>query len=198
LEGFVFSHGIDRPVLERYYQELLNFCSRTVRNRDAAADVVQESYARVLAVQHSGQAVPEPRALLYRTARNLQIDQHRRGEVRGEALHPDAEASAAELDNLAAPEACEPDAAASSAQGVNALLAAIDALPLRCREAFILHKFDGLPHSEVAERMGISRKMVEQHIKLAMDACRRCRDGLDGAPVAAPAPRLRRRKPARD
>jgi len=198
LEGFVFSHGIDRPVLERYYQELLNFCSRTLRNRDAAADIVQESYARVLAVQHSGQAVPEPRALLYRTARNLQVDQYRRSEVRGEALQPDAEASAAELDNLAAPQACEPDAAASSAQGVDALLAAIDALPLRCREAFILHKFDGLPHSEVAELMGISRKMVEQHIKLAMDACRRCRDALDGSPAAAPLPKLRRRKPARE
>jgi len=198
LEGFVFSHGIDRPVLERYYQELLNFCSRTLRNRDAAADIVQESYARVLAVQHSGQAVPEPRALLYRTARNLQVDQYRRSEVRGEALQPDAEASAAELDNLAAPQACEPDAAASSAQGVEALLAVIDALPLRCREAFILHKFDGLPHSEVAELMGISRKMVEQHIKLALDACRRCRDALDGTPTAAPLPKLRRRKPARE
>ena len=176
-------------MLERYYQELLNFCSRTLRNRDAAADIVQESYARVLAVQHSGQAVPEPRALLYRTARNLQIDQYRRSEVRGETWHAaDAEASAAELDSLAAPQATEPEQAASSAQGVNALLAAIDALPVRCREAFILHKFDGLPHSEVAERMGISRKMVEQHIKLAMGACRRCRDGLEGAPVAAPPP----------
>ena len=185
-------------MLERYYQELLNFCSRTLRDRDAAADIVQESYARVLAVQHSGQAVPEPRALLYRTARNLQVDQYRRSEVRGEALQPDAEASAAELDNLAAPQACEPDAAASSAQGVEALLAVIDALPLRCREAFILHKFDGLPHSEVAELMGISRKMVEQHIKLALDACRRCRDALDGTPTAAPLPKLRRRKPARE
>ena len=178
-------------MLERYYQELLNFCSRTLRNRDAAADIVQESYARVLAVQHSGQAVPEPRALLYRTARNLQIDQYRRGEAWHAA---DAEASTAEIDSLMAPQATEPEQAASSAQGVNALLAAIDALPLRCREAFILHKFDGLPHSEVAERMGISRKMVEQHIKLAMDACRRCRDGLDGAPP----PNLRRRKPARE
>ncbi|SFU77756.1 RNA polymerase sigma-70 factor, ECF subfamily [Polaromonas sp. YR568] len=184
-------------MLERYYQELLNFCSRTVRNRDAAADIVQETYARVLAVQHSGQAVPEPRALLYRTARNLQIDQHRRNEVRGEALHPDAETAAAELDNLAAPQAFEPDAAAASAQGVNALLAAIDALPLRCREAFILHKFDGLPHSEVAEQMGISRKMVEQHIKLAMDACRRCQDTPGGAAAPA-APILRRRKTARE
>jgi RNA polymerase sigma-70 factor (ECF subfamily) len=182
-------------VLERYYQELLNFCSRTVRSRDAAVDVVQEAYARVLAVQHTGQSVPEPRALLYRTARNLQIDLHRRSQVRGETLHADADASVAEVDNLAAPQACEPDVAASSTQGVNALLATIDALPLRCREAFILHKFDGLSHAEVAEHMGISRKMVEQHVKLAMEACRRCRASLDGNPGTTAVPR---RKSARE
>lgn len=189
VEGTRHLHGCDRSVLERYYQELLNFCSRTARNRDAAADVVQESYARVLAVQHSGQPVPEPRALLYRTARNLQIDQHRRSEVRGEALQPDEEALSAELDSLAAPRACEPDTAAESAQAVSALLGTIDALPLRCREAFILHKFDGLPHAEVAERMGISRKMVEQHIKLAMEACRRCTGDLGFRATGASTPR---------
>jgi RNA polymerase sigma factor (sigma-70 family) len=164
-------------VLERYYQELLNFCARTARSRDAAADLVQESYARVLAVQRSGQPVPEPRALLYRTVRNLQIDQYRRSEVRGEA---DADEAAMALDELAAPPAFEPDTAAASGQAVSAMLATIDALPLRCREAFILHKFDGLPHAEVAERMGISRKMVEQHIQLAMQACRRCKNAFDG------------------
>ena len=167
-------------MLERYYQELLNFCSRTARSRDAAADLVQESYARVLAVQRSGQPVPEPRALLYRTVRNLQIDQYRRSEVRGEALQPEAEEGALDLDELAAPPAFEPDTAAASAQAVSAMLATIDALPLRCREAFILHKFDGLPHAEVAQRMGISRKMVEQHIQLAMQACRHCKNAIDG------------------
>jgi RNA polymerase sigma factor (sigma-70 family) len=167
-------------VLERYYQELLNFCSRTARSRDAAADLVQESYARVLAVLRSGQPVLEPRALLYRTARNLQIDQHRRSEVRGEALHPEAGEAALALDELSAPPAFEPDTAAASGQAVSAMLATIDALPLRCREAFILHKFDGLPHAAVAERMGISRKMVEQHVQSAMQACRRCRKEHDG------------------
>jgi RNA polymerase sigma factor (sigma-70 family) len=182
-------------VLERYYQELLNFCVRHMRHRDAAADVVQESYARVLAVQHSGQSVPEPRALLYRTARNLQIDLHRRSEVRGEWLQVDAESAHNELEGLAAPRASEPEVAADSTQRVNALLATIDALPLRCREAFILHKFDGLPHAEVAERMGISRKMVEQHVKLALIACKRCKDQLDGLPAPAPTPTPRRKKP---
>ena len=81
--------------------------------------------------------------------------------------------------DLPAPAALGPEAQAASAQGMAALLATIDALPLRCREAFILHKFDGLPQAEVAAHMGISRKMVEQHIQRAMLACRQCREALE-------------------
>lgn len=161
------------PVIARYYQELLNHFTRVVKDRDSAADIVQEAYARVLA---SGNAVSQPRALLYHTARNLVIDLHRRREVRGDGLQEDA---AEGIDNLAAPAACEPETIAASSQTVAVLLAAIEGLPLRCREAFILHRFDGLSHAEVAAHMGISRKMVEQHIKLAMDVCRRCKAQLD-------------------
>ena len=81
-------------MVARYYQELLNFCWRSLRNREAAADLVQESYARVLGEA----AVREPRALLYRTARNLLVDNHRRAALRQheeldvlpEAAHPAA------------------------------------------------------------------------------------------------------------
>lgn len=38
-------------VLDHYYRELLNYFSRQVKDRDAAVDIVQEAYARVLAVQ---------------------------------------------------------------------------------------------------------------------------------------------------
>lgn len=69
-------------MLERHHRELLNFLSRQVGDRDTAADLAQESFVRVLAAQSSGQAVLDMRALLYRTARNLVIDQHRRNQVR--------------------------------------------------------------------------------------------------------------------
>ncbi|WP_308921599.1 sigma-70 family RNA polymerase sigma factor [Janthinobacterium sp. J1-1] len=175
-------------MLTRYYRELLNFLSRAVNDRHAAADLAQESYVRVLALQQSGEHVAEPRALLYRTARNLVIDRHRRGAVRGQAIDTDpGDEAGADFDTLSAPAASEPETAAMSAQGVEAMLAVIGELPLRCREAFILHKFDGLPQAEVARRMGISVTMVERHIKLAMQACRRCQDAQDGAsPPSSP------------
>ncbi|MGE8612875.1 MAG: sigma-70 family RNA polymerase sigma factor [Achromobacter veterisilvae] len=167
-------------VLERYYRELLNFCNRIIGNSDAAADAVQETYARVLSAQRKDRDVTEPRALLYRTARNLITDQHRRNVVRGQTAGSDAEPDAdLVLDDLAAPLAFEPEAAAMSAQAVAAMLDVIRALPPRCRQAFVLHRFDGLSHAEIAERMDISRKMVEQHIKVAMLACRRGKSEWD-------------------
>lgn len=175
-------------VLERYYRELLNFCNRMIKNSDAAADAVQETYARVLTAQRDDRDVTEPRALLYRTARNLMTDQHRRNVVRGQNTHQDAEAPGeVDLGDLAAPLAFEPEAAAMSSQAVNAMLEVIGALPPRCRQAFVLHRFDGLSHAEIADRMSISRKMVEQHIKVAMLACRRGKSEWD-ARAGEPAP----------
>jgi RNA polymerase sigma-70 factor (ECF subfamily) len=162
--------GLDVAVLERYYRELLNYFSRHLKDRDGAADVVQEAYARVLTVQQAGQAIREPRALLYRTARNIVIDQQRHLAV-SERDGPEV------LDEIPAPSAEQPEQVYAAHQRAQQLVEVIDALPPRCREAFVLHKFEGLSHAEVAERMGISRNMVERHVMLAVLACRKHRDG---------------------
>lgn len=166
-------------MFERYYRELLNFLSRAVRDRDTAADLAQESYARVLAAQQGGQSVRDPRALLYRTARNLVIDQHRRAGVRAETSDSSpTEDDAPGLDHLAGPRSLEPDTILASREDLAAVVATIDQLPPRCREVFILYKFDGLSYAEIAERMGISTRTVEMQLRIAMDACWRCQDGL--------------------
>lgn len=179
-------------MVTHYYRELLGFLSRKVADRGTAADLAQESYARLFAAQQGARAVHDPRALLYKTARNLLIDQGRRGDVRARFAQAPDHAGAAVPDDTHGPVAFEPDTALQSQQMVNALLATIDSLPVRCRQAFILHKFDGLTHADVAARMGISTKMVEQHVRNAVEACKRSRDAVDeGAP---PVPPLRSRK----
>lgn len=146
------------------------------------------------AVQQAGETVHDPRALLYRTARNLVIDQGRRRDVR--ARHATAqEDRLCDADDTLGPSALEPDTALQSQQGVNAILGTIDSLPPRCRQAFILHKFEGLSHAEVAERMGVSVKMVETHVKNAVLACKRRRDEMHGRPADTPPPLRRRRGP---
>ena len=150
-------------VVARYYQELLNFCWRSLRNREQAADLVQESYARVL-----GEAtVREPRALLYHTARNLIIDNHRRASVR---QHEELE-TLPEGEHPAAPLHLQPEQALAGSQDWQACVTAIDALPPRCREALVLHLFEELPQAQIAARMGISVSMVEKHIARGLLSC---------------------------
>jgi RNA polymerase sigma-70 factor (ECF subfamily) len=55
----------------------------------------------------------------------------------------------------------------------------------RCLEVFRLRKVDGLPHSEIAERLEISSKTVERHISQAL---RLCHEALIESSLASPRP----------
>lgn len=182
-----------RFVFERYYRELLNFLALKVRDRDTAADLTQESFARVYAAERAGTAIRDPRALLYRTARNLLTDGYRRASTRQVAA-PDAGDSLIEPDDHAGPEALEPDRAFATRQRFEAIAAIVDGLPPRCREAFVLVKFDGLSHAEVAQRMGIAVKTVEMQVQIALAACWERLGELDGGD-AAPRPRRAKNHP---
>ncbi|PXW95158.1 RNA polymerase sigma-70 factor (ECF subfamily) [Sphaerotilus hippei] len=169
-------------MLERYHRELLNFLTRHVRDHHTAADLTQESFARVLGAQSAGQVVLDMRALLFRTARNLVIDQHRRHAHR---QHEDL-AGLGEQEQPPAPRHCQPEESLAQGQQARAVLQAIEALPPRCREAFVLNRFEGLSHQEVAQRMGISKNMVAQHVARALLSCQASLDGgtAPGRPAA--------------
>lgn len=170
-------------MFERHYRELLNFLIRKVRDQDLAADLAQESCVRVCAVQRSGVDVRDDRALLFRVARNLVIDHQRHADIRASV---ELQADLAEADDAPASSNWEPEATLASRQGVMALVATIDSLPLRCRQAFMLNRFDDMSYAQVARHMGISVKAVEQHIKHALDACERCRAQTAGEAAAPP------------
>lgn len=164
-------------MLERYHRELLNFLSRQVNDRDVASDLAQEAYTRVLTAQSCGQVILDTRAMLYRTARNLLIDRHRRAELR---RHEDLDA----LDPAEQPVAeafQQPEEILSYEQHARALVRAMESLPPRCREAFVLSRFEGLSHQQVAEHMGISKNMVAQHVARGILSCKACLENLTGS-----------------
>jgi len=165
-------------VAARYYQDLLRFCSYSVRDADSARDIVQETYVRFLAAeQANGGAAQKPGAVLRQIARRLMVDLHRRALVRD---HEDIDALD-EARQPAAPRHLQPEETLASLQVIRAYVAAIEALPPRCREAFVLHVFDELPHAQIAETMSISYSMVEKHIVRGMVACKLCERQLADA-----------------
>ncbi|MEZ2298274.1 RNA polymerase sigma factor [Variovorax sp. RCC_210] len=163
-------------MVARYYRELHSLLTRTLKDRHAADDVVQEAFTRVLALRHAGRPVEKLRSVLHRTAYNLVIDASRRNKLRD---HDDLDALP-EHTQPAAARSSQPEERLCAAQRAQAMLATIEALPPRCREAFVLYKIDGVDQAEIARRMGISVNMVERHVMRGMDACRACRDRLDG------------------
>lgn len=159
--------------VENYYRELVCFLNARLGNRQAAEDVVHDTYLRVLE-RSSETPIEQPRAFLYRTALNLVIDGQRRDGVRqAESLeHLDPEGR-----HLSAPQVGSPD----HEHRLVLMQRALAELPARCRECFLLRKLEGLSHPEIAERLGISRSLVEKHIVSAMKHCRQRVRQLDMA-----------------
>ncbi|MGY2262544.1 sigma-70 family RNA polymerase sigma factor [Pseudomonas sp. SDO55104_S430] len=151
-------------MLENYYRELVCFLNAKLGSREVAEDVVHDAYLRVLE-RSSDTPIEQPRAFLYRTALNLVIDDHRRNALR----------QAESLDVLDTEEryfSPSPLSNLDHGQRLDMLQRALAELPALCRESFMLRKLDGLSHPEIAERLGISKALVEKHIVNAMKHCR--------------------------
>jgi RNA polymerase sigma factor (sigma-70 family) len=63
---------------ERYSDELFRHCSLRLSDRERALELTQEAFVRAWQYIQRGQEVRELRPFLYRTLRNLIIDEYRR------------------------------------------------------------------------------------------------------------------------
>jgi RNA polymerase sigma factor (sigma-70 family) len=129
--------------------------------RGDVEDVAQDACVHVLRLT-APQAVRQPTRYLARIARNLLIDRSRRRKREAALFDSSADAGLVGRDSL------DPERITSDEQTLMRALAAIEALPPRCREAFELLRFEGLNYIAIAHRMGISASMVEKHIAEAM------------------------------
>lgn len=141
--------------------ELGRFLMARVRCRHTADDLVQETFLR-FAQQPDNAGEGNARSYLFRTAVNLVTDHFRREERRRTHTMP-AEFLAGIPDD--APPA---ERVAEARQRLEFLLRAMEELPMRTREIFVLHRFDGLSYAEVARRLGISESSVQKHLARAL------------------------------
>lgn len=52
------------------------------------------------------------------------------------------------------------------------ILKAVNALPPRCHDIFVLSRFEGLSNQQIADKLGISKRTVETQISLALKTLR--------------------------
>jgi RNA polymerase sigma factor (sigma-70 family) len=116
-------------------------------------DVVQESYLRLWKMR-AREPIRSAKALLFTIARRLALDLLRRN--RRSPLVPVKDIGELFVSEMMP----NPFEATASAQDVSLLAEAIDALPARCREVFVLCQVERFSQREVAGRLGISENTV--------------------------------------
>lgn len=151
--------------LVRHYEELVEYLRRRFRSPGLAREVVHDVCVRLLERPGPHDA-RQPIALLRRIAHDAAVDRCRAEDLRRHWVEPRAE-----LPEGACPSP-GPDQHAHGRQALQRLSAAIERMPCRRQQVFILHKIHELPQAEVARRMGIGLKAVERHLRLALADCR--------------------------
>ena len=137
-----------------HYEELIGTWTRRLRNRQQAQDLAHDTFVRVLESDSDG--VEQPRAYLHQTARNIAVDGFRREERR------DAKELAAVPPSSS--ETGDPEQHMRAVQLAEAVEKALLELPLNCRQVFVWQKIEGLTQAEIAERLGLSKNMVEKYM----------------------------------
>jgi len=188
LAGSIFMSGLDRmpdapatptdesPAIERFLRDVerraLRMAEFATGSREEALDLVQDAmlgFVRNYAAKPSAEWSP----LFWRVLDSRINDWHRRQRVRGRWLGWFERA--AEDDEHDDPIATAPDPGepgplarlADSEAGV-ALEAALRALPLRQRQAFLLPLWEGLDVADTAVAMRCSEGSVKTHLSRAL------------------------------
>ena len=154
-------------LFHRNKRDLLRCLARRV-GRQEASDLLQDTFVRVL--QSDAAAIVDEDAYLRTTALNLARDFSRRAKTAAKYFTP------AEVPLDIAEAGLDPLQTCEATEKVRQLYEAIDSLTPRCREVFVLRRFHDLSPDDIAKRLGISRNMVEKHLRLALERCRAALD----------------------
>lgn len=150
-----------------------------VRDEDAALDIVQDSMMR-LAEKYGDKPVEELPLLFQRILQNAIRDYYRRSRTRMERFtslsalegsedDPIDPLEIIDLDDEISPFAA-PHAALLQAETLNLVEEALQNLPPRQREAFLLRYWEGLDIAETAAAMGCTEGSVKTHCSRATHA----------------------------
>jgi RNA polymerase sigma-70 factor (ECF subfamily) len=143
-------------------------------NSDDALDVVQDAML-ALATRYADRSEAEWGALFHTILQSRLNDWHRRQHVRRRWLTwlgGDDENAEDPLERIADPHALEPAARSAQNRALVTLEAALEELPARQREAFLLRVWEGLDVADTARTMDCSEGSVKTHYSRAVHALR--------------------------
>lgn len=148
---------------ERYSDELFRHSSLRLSDRERALELTQECFLKTWEYIERGERVEDFRPFLYRTLRNLIIDEYRRKKPHSlEAILEVSEETNVET-LMPQDESNTLEAAVERFEGKRAL-AALERLPDLYREVLVLRYVESLSPKEISEIVGESENAVSVRI----------------------------------
>lgn len=158
-EGTQTGVGVEE-LSRRYNVALLRYFVRRGIAQHDAQDLVQDVFTR-LSRRDAFDNVGSVEGYLFATAANIAFDFFRRSKVRRD--NPASEF----VEAVQRTEDFSPERLLEGRQELSCVLAALNEMPERMRNIFILARLENLPRAEIAQRLGMSKSLVEQQITLA-------------------------------
>lgn len=161
IEQLVRDHGLS---LER-------FLARKLDNAADAAELAQEAFLRIYRLEHP-EKLDNARAFLFQVASNLAVDHLRRRSLHYRFLkNEQSQFSEGEPFDINA-SGFSPEDILAAREKLTRIYGAVERLPMKCRQAFLLHRNSGLSYTAIAQELDVSVSSVEKYILQALKSCR--------------------------
>lgn len=145
-------------LISAYAGPLTRFFSRRVRVSADVPDMVQEVFLRLSRMERPA-AIENRESFVFVTAANVLNDRFRRARARGGGLEDPIDHVADRLEGAD----FAPDRVLESKQAAERIRAALNELPERTRDVFVLRLLEGWRMAEVAAALKISTRAAEKH-----------------------------------
>jgi RNA polymerase sigma-70 factor (ECF subfamily) len=165
-ENIAYSN-LDKKLFEQlfrqYFGELCNFAKSYVFDDDTAKEITQKVFINLWQNKKTIDSGKSVKSYLFTSVRNRCLNHIRDNKkFRSSVLDVD----------IAGYETAYESDAISVAELETKISAALDKLPERCKQVFMLNRFEEMKYREVAEKLGISVKTVEVQMSKALKILR--------------------------
>jgi len=145
---------------DKYYDNLCNYVNLYLHDQSISEDIVQEIFIYFWEKRGSIKIESSVKSYLFRASRNKFLN-HLRNEKSHQAIKMEVVSGIETFVN--------PDDHLIDSRQLEVIIDSVVAnLPSRCREVYVLHRNDNLSYREIASRMNISEKTVENQMSIAL------------------------------
>lgn len=151
-------------VFHYYYSGLCAFAEQIVGNANVSEDIVQDLFVKLWIKNKQIEITGSLKNYLFTAVKNQSLDYLKREKKKRQYVNPELRLKNYD-ENL-----CTLWLAESELEAV--VQKSLNNLPPRCREIFVLSRFEGLKNMDIAEKFNISKRTVELQISNALKQLR--------------------------